>query len=70
MSYQDMEMRAVYGLTLCELMEKDKNGVWTKTIKLEPGSYLYKFVVDGNWVADPFGKSAGDDYGNSIIEVE
>ncbi len=52
------------------LMEKDKNGVWTKTIKLEPGSYLYKFVVDGNWVADPFGKSAGDDYGNSIIEVE
>ncbi|MCX8123274.1 MAG: transketolase family protein [Spirochaetes bacterium] len=25
MNYQDMEMRAVYGLTLCELMENDKN---------------------------------------------
>lgn len=25
MSYHEMEMRAVYGLTLCELMEKDKN---------------------------------------------
>lgn len=25
MSYHDMEMRAVYGLTLCELMEHDKN---------------------------------------------
>ncbi len=25
MSYQDMEMRAVYGLTLCELIEQNKN---------------------------------------------
>jgi len=52
------------------LMKKEKNGVWTKTLKLGPGQYKYKFVVDGNWVADPFGLSAGDDYGNSIVEVK
>jgi len=51
------------------LMEMDKNGVWSKTISISPGRYKYKFVVDGNWTADPLGELANDDYGNSLVKV-
>ena len=29
------------------------NGCWTKNLKLDKGSYRYRFVVDGSWVEDP-----------------
>jgi len=29
------------------------NGCWTKYLKLDKGTYRYRFVVDGNWVEDP-----------------
>lgn len=51
------------------LMQKDKEGIWTKVVKLSPGVYKYKFVVDGNWVKDPLGEDANDEYDNSIIKV-
>lgn len=34
-------------------MEKDAQGRWKKTIKLNPGRHEYKFLVDGQWVLDP-----------------
>jgi cyclomaltodextrinase / maltogenic alpha-amylase / neopullulanase len=34
-------------------MKRDKDGVWKVTVPLEAGSYTYKFVVDGKWIADP-----------------
>lgn len=34
-------------------MKRDKGGLWTKPVKLKPGKYEYKFVVDGEWWADP-----------------
>lgn len=27
--------------------------VWTKIVKLEPGRYRYRYVVDGQWQSDP-----------------
>lgn len=30
-----------------------KNGSWEKRLDLKPGSYRYKFVVDGQWLHDP-----------------
>lgn len=30
-----------------------KNGTWEKRLELKPGSYRYKFVVDGQWLQDP-----------------
>ena len=30
-----------------------KAGVYTATVKLAPGDYQYKFVIDGTWCADP-----------------
>lgn len=35
------------------LTDSNANGVWTIEVPLKPGRYQYKFVVDGNWVADP-----------------
>jgi 1,4-alpha-glucan branching enzyme len=33
-------------------MEK-KSGTWKSSLKLKPGKYQYKFVVDGEWWTDP-----------------
>jgi 1,4-alpha-glucan branching enzyme len=34
-------------------MKMDVKGRWTKIVTLAPGSYEYKFVVDGEWQNDP-----------------
>ena len=33
-------------------LKKNKKGTWERKIKLEPGRYEYKFMVDGNWRID------------------
>ncbi|WP_106793424.1 hypothetical protein [Aquimarina sp. Aq78] len=33
------------------IMTKAKDG-WTLTLKIRPGEYQYKFIVDGNWIED------------------
>jgi 1,4-alpha-glucan branching enzyme len=50
---------------------KGADGVFELTIPLKAGKYEYKFIVDGNWTADPDAKeNTGPPYGNSIIEVK
>lgn len=39
---------------------------WVCRIKLEPGKYLYKFIVDGDWITDP-GNQVTEDDGNGNI---
>jgi 1,4-alpha-glucan branching enzyme len=34
-------------------LKKKKDGTWSTTVKLSPGHYEYKFVVDGNWCCSP-----------------
>ncbi len=55
------------------LFDRDRTGVWTLVIPLSPGSYQYKFVIDGDkWISDPGNpKTAKDGFGglNSVIEV-
>ena len=34
-------------------MEKDKKGVWKISLSLAPGTYEYRFFVDGEWQSDP-----------------
>ena len=36
-----------------EMTDKKKNGIYTAAVMLAPGSYEYKFVIDGTWCADP-----------------
>lgn len=54
------------------MTDDDGDGVFEVTIELAPGRYAYKFVVDGNWQADPNAADSVDDgFGgsNSVIEV-
>jgi len=34
-------------------MEKGKLGEWEKALVLSPGTYEYKYIVDGQWQEDP-----------------
>jgi len=46
--------------------------VWKKVITIPPGTYQYKYVVDGRWIPDPFNNRVSEDiYGgyNSILSV-
>lgn len=55
-----------------EPMTKCKNG-FHATVKLEPGVYCYKFVVDGLWKLDPSAKGSGrNDFGtiDSVLIVD
>ena len=59
--------------TARKLAYKARSGVYTATVKLAPGSYQYKFVIDGTWCADPENVNAvPNDHGtfNSVITVK
>jgi len=48
------------------------NGHWLKETVLEPGAYEYRFIVDGEWMADPMAEHCTPNpYGgrNSVLNV-
>ena len=56
-----------------KMLEKKGNGVYSVAIKLAPGTYQYKFVIDGTWCADPENRDfVQNDHGtlNSVITVK
>ncbi|HET98566.1 MAG TPA: glycoside hydrolase family 13 [Desulfurivibrio alkaliphilus] len=53
-------------------MRKLKSGLHKKSLKLKPGRYEYRFVVDGQWWTDPNNSlrcpnAFGEE--NSVIEI-
>jgi 1,4-alpha-glucan branching enzyme len=53
-------------------MKKNKDGIWEKSVVLPPGSYEYKFFVEGQWLNDPGNDQAcTNSFGtlNNIIDV-
>jgi len=62
------------GFRIGEMQDDDGDGLWELFVKLTPGRYQYKFIVDEqNWKVDPNNPQRTDDgYGgfNSIIIVE
>jgi 1,4-alpha-glucan branching enzyme len=34
-------------------MKRDKKGVWKTSLSVAPGTYQYRFFVDGQWQSDP-----------------
>ena len=54
-------------------MKQRKDGVWAKTLRLEPGTYCYRFLADGQvWHNDPAAdgyqpSGLGED--NSVVVV-
>jgi hypothetical protein len=52
--------------------ESQGRPLWHKTVLFRPGTYEYKYLIDGNWLPDPANDETVDDsYGdaNSIIKV-
>jgi 1,4-alpha-glucan branching enzyme len=55
-----------------EMNENDR-GAYSQTLMLSPGSYQYKFLVDGQWENDPLNKMTAFNAFrglNSIIRVD
>jgi len=53
-------------------MKRHDDGRWETTVVLAPGRYQYKFVADGEWIADPAAqKNVPNQHGslNSVVEV-
>ena len=62
-----------WSLTAKKMAYKAKSGIYAATIKLAPGTYEYKFVIDGTWCSDPENaNSVPNDQGtfNSVITVK
>ncbi|HPF70938.1 MAG TPA: hypothetical protein PLQ13_09725 [Candidatus Krumholzibacteria bacterium] len=54
-------------------LARNAKGVWATVVKLDAGRHTYKYVVDGNWLADPEnGDVESDGYGgnNSAVTVD
>jgi 1,4-alpha-glucan branching enzyme len=54
------------------ILKREANGAWKKTILLLPGSYEYRFLVDGEWRDDPeCTERVGNSFGsaNCIMRV-
>jgi chromosome partitioning protein len=50
-----------------------EGGVWQASVKLPPGKYRYRLVVDGQWQQDPYNESTElNPFGgyNSVVEVK
>jgi len=59
--------------TAKKMAYKAASGIYAATVKLAPGTYQYKFVLDGTWCADPENVNAvANDHGtfNSLITVK
>ena len=56
-----------------KMLDKKNEGLYTVSVKLAPGVYEYKFVIDGTWCADPeCADWVQNDHGtlNSVITVK
>ena len=47
-----------------------QNGRWVCNVQLEPGTYEYKFIVDGVWIPDPSNSETSGENHNSVLVVE
>jgi 1,4-alpha-glucan branching enzyme len=54
-------------------LRKGDDGIWRTTLTLDPGTYAYKFIIDGqDWIEDPANPDkVADPYGgnNSLLTV-
>lgn len=50
---------------------KEKEGVWSLVLPLNPGRYEYKYIVDGIWHIDPKTEKSRNKFGteNSILII-
>ena len=44
-------------------LKRNKSGVWSTWMMLEPGRYEYRYLVDGVWKNDPDAEQCPNSYG-------
>ena len=49
-------------------MEEGENNLWSLTMDLEPGVYEYKFIVNGEWTADPENNEGNLDDNSQLVK--
>ncbi len=51
---------------------KPRSRTFAAMVSLPPGTYQYKFIVDGEWAEDPKADSVPNEFGtrNSVITIE
>jgi hypothetical protein len=49
-------------------MDRESAGVWVTQVFMDPGTYEYKFLVDGDWRTDPDNSEISEN-GNSVVRV-
>lgn len=62
-----------YDNSIGRMQDKDGDGVWEIIVKLPPGRYMYKFVIDNNvWELDPNNPNTAEEGGftNSLLVVK
>ncbi len=47
------ETRLTLSILKKKICDNNKNRIFTKKLNLHPGTYEYKFLVDGEWRHDP-----------------
>ncbi len=55
------------------VMKRDTANIWRKTVMLAPGTYEYRFKVDGRWENDPQNDQVRvNSFGsrNNVLQVE
>lgn len=45
-----------------------EDGIWSTTVPLPPGNYVYRFLVDGEWYDDP--RSLHRNSSNAVIQIK
>eukprot|EP00092_Neocalanus_flemingeri_P091333 GFUD01115774.1.p1 GENE.GFUD01115774.1~~GFUD01115774.1.p1 ORF type:complete len:293 (-),score=117.78 GFUD01115774.1:233-1111(-) len=51
-------------------LTKQEDGSWIVRLSLLPGKYMYKFVVEGDWVINQDMPTVSDDEGNKNNQIE
>ncbi|MEO5673005.1 MAG: glycogen-binding domain-containing protein [Chitinophagales bacterium] len=54
------------------MLMKQLGNEWIFSVHLSPGKHKYKYVVDGNWITDPYNKLWEQneyDTGNSVVWI-
>ncbi len=54
-----------------DMMTRGEDGVFRIDMPIGPGTWTYKLVVDGEWMADPANpEQDGSGFGNSVLRIE
>jgi 1,4-alpha-glucan branching enzyme len=56
------------------VMKRRKDGVWTKAVRLDPGTYRFRYLADGHrWLNDPEAdgyEPSGHGEDNCVLKVD